>query len=278
MSERLQVGVEDQIHPMLEFARAVTADAELLARGAAHAIGRNEVGGRDGLLTPGFSVSNDAPDLLNVLLERDELGIEANIRAQPLRMRAQDRLEVILVTCLSSCRTQSRRVLPRFAHPLKVWIGEVPGARDVTGLLIARAVRTDLVLDAEAAVDLHRSRRNPPELVLDGGVGMPLDDEAIDAVVRQQQSSREAVQAATDDEDGCAGCHLLRSCLSNCIAPMLRLERSGCLCCRIGRWMRFVGVVYQRIRFSESSTSTTSYFSSIGSRTPSSSFFHSSPS
>src|SRR5262245_10251540 len=125
--------------------------------------------------------------------------------------RAARWFEVILITRFGRRRARFGGIRPWLPHPLNVRVREVAGTRDVTGLLITRDVGADLVLDSEPAVNLHRSRRNPPELVLDRRARVPLDHDAVHAVMRKQQSRREAVQTATHNQNRCSRRHLSTS-------------------------------------------------------------------
>jgi len=114
---------------------------------------------------------------------------------------AQDRLEVVLVAGGCGRGAELGRAGPRHAEELQLRIGEVLAACDLAGLLVAGRVRADLVLDPEAAIDLHRARRDAGELVLHGRRRVALDHGAAHPVVREQERGGQSVEAAADDED-----------------------------------------------------------------------------
>jgi hypothetical protein len=65
-----------------------------------------------------------------------------------------------------------------------------------------RSRGADLFLDAGAAEDLHRSRRDAAKFVLDGRPRMALDDDAGNAPPGEEHRHSQAVEAAAADENG----------------------------------------------------------------------------
>ncbi|CAD5253822.1 hypothetical protein BOS5A_200035 [Bosea sp. EC-HK365B] len=204
---RRQVGVEDQVHPVLQHARTAHADAETLAQRAAGAVRDDQIIGDDGLLGSAGPVANPGADLPFVLFEALELGVEAHGRAEPLRMAPQDRLQHVLVAGRRLGRAVRRGVGPADLAPLDLGIGQVSRPGDAAALLVAGAPGADFRFQPEAAEDFHAAWRDPGELVLDRGSGMTLDNHAVDAMVGEQRGGRESIQAAADNKDASAGAH-----------------------------------------------------------------------
>jgi hypothetical protein len=202
---RRQVRVEDDVHPVLQLARTAAQDAQRFARRAVRAIRRYEISRPHRVPGPGRPVFQPRRHALLVLLERRQLRVEADVRAEPLRVRAQDRLQSILIARRGRRRREVVGRGPRGRHPLNVGIREVLHARDAAGLLVAGAVRADVVLHSRPPVNLHRARRDAAELVLHGGGGVAFDDDGADALTAEQERRREAGQAAAHDEHGDVG-------------------------------------------------------------------------
>ena len=114
----------------------------------------------------------------------------------------EEGLEHVLVARGGLRRAEGARVGPRLrAHDLDVRIGERGAARDRAALLVAGGVRPDLVLEPGAAEDLHATRRQACELVLDRGIRVTLDEHGRHVEVGEQHGHRQSVQAAADDDD-----------------------------------------------------------------------------
>jgi len=93
-----------------------------------------------------------------VLLKRYQLCVKAQLRAQPLGLRPQQRLETILIACLGGHHAEAGRVRPGLSHEVNLGIGEVAGSRDVARLLVAGSVCANRILETERAIDLHGAR------------------------------------------------------------------------------------------------------------------------
>src|SRR5690606_33822494 len=71
-------------------------NAQALAHRAVGAVGGDQVRRADELLLAGVAVADDGPHTVLVLLEVDQLGGEAVLRAASLRLRTQDGLQTDL--------------------------------------------------------------------------------------------------------------------------------------------------------------------------------------
>ena len=92
-----QIGLEDDVHPMLQDTGAVPADAHGLPDGALRTIRADQVLGANTTLRTGRSIAHPCDDLVTRLREAHQLSVEAHVGAMPLGMGTQDRFELILI-------------------------------------------------------------------------------------------------------------------------------------------------------------------------------------
>src|SRR5690606_4391391 len=144
-----QVRIEDDVHPVLQYAWAAPVDAELFAEHAACAVGGDQIVGDDRFLLPGFSILDDGTNTGGVLLEGQKLGTEANVRAQPFRATPKDRLQNMLVAGRGLCGAVGTGIGPGRPAPLNVRIVKVSSPCDAAALLVAGAFGADFRLQAE---------------------------------------------------------------------------------------------------------------------------------
>ena len=123
-------------------------------------------------------------------------------------MRSKNGLELILIAGRCSGWTEVARVRPGNALPRHIGSCQIRHAGNVHRPVVNQISRTNVRLDAGAAINLHRPRRDPAELVLNRCSRVSLDDEARHAATCKKQCRRQPVETAAHDEDWCACVHV----------------------------------------------------------------------
>jgi len=204
---RRQVSLEDHVHPVLEDAGSVAYDPQRLAHRTVGSIRADQVLRAYRLLVSVGSIANEGRDAIIILIERHELGVESDIGAEPRGAGSQDRLELILIAGRRRRRTEVAGVGPGHALPRDCVVRQVRHPADERGAIVDQVPRANLGFDAEAPVDLHRSRRDASELVLNGRPWMAFHDRAGHAAMREEERERQPVEAAADDQNWCGVLH-----------------------------------------------------------------------
>src|SRR5206468_11069902 len=119
------------------------------AQPAARSIGGDQVLSDERLRLTRGAVSKRGADLVGVLLEPLQFGVEANVRAAAFGVAPQDRFEHVLVAGRRLGGTDRARVGPGRPAPVNLGIAQGPGSRNPPALLIARPLRADLRLQPE---------------------------------------------------------------------------------------------------------------------------------
>jgi DNA-binding MarR family transcriptional regulator len=125
----------------------------------------------------------------------------------PLGMGSKDRFELILIAGRCCRRTDVARVRRRNPLPRHLAVGQMFHPGDSGRPVVDQIAVADLRFDAGAAIDLHRPRRDPAELVLNRRLGMALDNQTGHAGASEEHRHAQPVQAAADNENGRAGIH-----------------------------------------------------------------------
>src|SRR5829696_4206451 len=92
-----QIGLENDVHPVLQDPGTVPADAYRLPDGAVRTIRADQIPGANTALRTGRSIANPRGDLVTRPREAHQLRVEAHVGAMPLGLGTQDRFELILI-------------------------------------------------------------------------------------------------------------------------------------------------------------------------------------
>jgi DNA-binding MarR family transcriptional regulator len=203
-----RIGLEDDVHPVLQDARTVPADAYRLPDGALRAIRADQVLGANTALRTGRSIANPRDDLIMRLREAHQIRVEAHVGAMPLGMGTQDRFELILIAGRGRRGTDVAGVRRRNPLPRHLGVGQVLHPGDRRRPVVDQIAVADLGFDPRAAIDLHRPGRDPAELVLNGRLGMAFENQTWHTASCEEHRHGQPVQAAADDENGRVGVHV----------------------------------------------------------------------
>ena len=197
-----EVGPEQDAEELAEVVRPLHRDPERRADRAPVPVGADEVARADGREVTGNAVAHDRPHTVGVLLERDELGREADVATERPEVIHEDRLEVVLRAHRRGGRADRRGLrLGRKAQ------GRLQRRRIVEmanrGLAWDHppAAAADRFVDPPAAEDLHRANADACRAREDRGRRVPLDDDRLDAVSGEADRGDEPGRPGSDDED-----------------------------------------------------------------------------
>ena len=208
-----------------DHAEPLVADADEL-RDAATAVGADKVLAADLVLVARTVVADRRPDAVVVLLERDQLVVEADAAGRQLvGPRLHQRLEADLRKVLLAPRARGAPGLVLAARAPALELGQAaPVVRVGTGeagveggrrhMLGRRAGRPDRLGNADVVEDLHRALVEHVRLRQVGRLRPRADEHVLDPLLGQQHRRHEAGAAATDDQDwnafrACSGHELL---------------------------------------------------------------------
>ncbi len=182
---------------------AEAADAEVLANRAVRAVGRNHVPRAERLLGPAVPGPDGNRHAVVVLLEEDGLGCMLDTRPEPRSGAGQDRLEPDLR------HEHARRgadvldaLVDEAEVPVELLPAEAVDGHDRAVLdELARGGLFDRLLQADRAVGLDRALADERGSRVDRRAAVPLEHERRNAVVAQEDRSRQPDEAAADDQD-----------------------------------------------------------------------------
>jgi hypothetical protein len=197
-------GAEGQADVVEQVAGAALADAELLADGAARAVGGDEVVRADGDVLTGLTALRHGGDAVGVGLERHQFGGEPQVAAEPPRVVEQHRLQVVLAAQAPGAGAEAGQSAARVdvaEQPLARVADQGGGLQDAVVVGEGGRRFLDGPLDAGHPEQLHRADVVPAAPGMDGGAGVPLHQQVRHSEPAQEQRGRQADQGPADDED-----------------------------------------------------------------------------
>src|SRR5262249_26039341 len=120
-----QIGLEDDVHPVLEDAGTMPTNTHGLADAALRTVSADQVLGANTAFRASRSIPNSRDDLVARLHEAHQLGIEAHVGAMALGMSPQNRFELILIAGRCRRRTDVARVSGRHPLPRDLGVAEI---------------------------------------------------------------------------------------------------------------------------------------------------------
>ena len=120
-----QVGFEDDVHPVLQDARTMPADAHCVPDGALRTVRANQVLRAHTALRTGRPIANPRDDLVTRLREAHEFRVEAHVCTVPFGVGTQNRFELILIAGGGSGWTDVAGVSRRHPLPRHLGVGQV---------------------------------------------------------------------------------------------------------------------------------------------------------